>query len=171
MNQNFNQIHAVFRNYLQEYLTVLKDKFKNHLLSVILFGSVARGQWNKESDIDLLLILADETPSTPELNQELTEITIDFETKNVLLDAKGNILYCPIKEVAFLVKELEHFRTLFYDISVDGIIIYDRFKVGKNFQEKIRNRITEKGLKRVDAGDNIFYWKHKAIKFGEIIEL
>jgi len=171
MIQNFNQIPVVFRNYLQDYITILKENFKEHLLSVILFGSVARGQWKRESDIDLLVIFTNELMDTAELNQKLTRITIKFESEMILLDANSNALFCPIKEIAFTLKELERFRTFFYDVSIDGILMYDCYNIGKKFKERIQHRIIEKGLKRINTGNNGFYWKRKDIKFGEIIEL
>lgn len=169
--ENVNQIPIVFRSYLNDYLTVIKEMFKGHLLAVIVFGSVARDQWTKESDIDLLLLFSNKIIDKAELNQTLTQITIEFEQKKELKDNEGNVLYCPIKEIALVLKDLEHFRTLFYDISVDGIVIFDRNRVGFNFQEKIKRRIRENGIERIYISDTDFYWKRKDIKFGELIEL
>ena len=53
---------AEFRNPLQTYLDELKDRVQDSteidtLVGVILFGSVARGEADRRSDIDLLLIV------------------------------------------------------------------------------------------------------------------
>lgn len=42
----------------------MKIKNMYDLVSVILFGSIARGKGKKESDIDLLIILADASKKT-----------------------------------------------------------------------------------------------------------
>ena len=38
------------------YLEILRQKYKKQILKVILFGSVARGKADPESDIDLLIV-------------------------------------------------------------------------------------------------------------------
>ena len=54
---------------------------------------------------------------------------------------------------------------------MDGIIIYDKNKIGAKFIKKIRQRIKDKSLQRVFISDKNFYWKRKDVQFGEIIEL
>ena len=41
---------------LNEFLDKLKSKFSNKIYKVILFGSYARGDYDEESDIDILII-------------------------------------------------------------------------------------------------------------------
>lgn len=49
-----NQINA-----LSEYLTILRKKYTHRIVDVLLFGSVARGDYDDESDIDILVIVQD----------------------------------------------------------------------------------------------------------------
>jgi hypothetical protein len=44
---------------IQSYYTEIKNYFKDSLYSICLFGSVARGDYDKQSDIDLLVIVKD----------------------------------------------------------------------------------------------------------------
>jgi predicted nucleotidyltransferase len=50
---NKNQREAIIR-----YLSILNKKYKEEILEVILYGSVARGEPSLESDIDLLIVTA-----------------------------------------------------------------------------------------------------------------
>lgn len=65
----------------KEALNELKEKVTKKLPSVeiILYGSKARGDFDRESDIDLL-ILVDSLPDS-KLEEELTEISYDIELK------------------------------------------------------------------------------------------
>lgn len=47
-----NQINA-----LSEYLTILRRKYRHKIVDVLLFGSVARGEYDEESDIDILVVV------------------------------------------------------------------------------------------------------------------
>jgi predicted nucleotidyltransferase len=51
---NKNQREAITR-----YLSILNQKYKGQISEVILYGSVARGESVEESDIDLLIVIAD----------------------------------------------------------------------------------------------------------------
>lgn len=44
------------KDLLADFLINLKNKFGSNIEQVILFGSKARGDWDSESDIDLLIL-------------------------------------------------------------------------------------------------------------------
>lgn len=150
---------------------MLKQKLSDDLLSVILFGSVARGTWTDESDIDLFLIISDNFSRDTSLDRKIIDIILDYEEESDLITEMGVNLTASIQVIPLYFKELNNFRTLFYDIATDGIIITDGRQIASKFIAKIKRRIEEKGLKRVFNSRNDFYWKRPNIKFGEIIEL
>ncbi len=41
---------------LEELITRLREKYRDHLVRVILFGSKVRGDFDAESDIDLMTV-------------------------------------------------------------------------------------------------------------------
>ena len=169
--ENYDRIPYIFQNYLYSYISLLKERFNNKIISVILYGSVARGKWSYESDIDLLLIFSNEISDISELNKTLTNITVGLEKKLVLKDGNNNPIYCSLQEYPILLKELNNFRTLFYDIAMDGIILFDRSNIGFNFIRKMKQRIIDKKIKRIFISDKNFYWKRNDVQFGEEIEL
>lgn len=169
--ENYDRVPYIFRNYLNSYVTLLREKFNNNFISTILYGSVARGKWTNESDIDLLLIFSDEISNKSRLNKTLTNITITFEKTLLLKDGNNRIIYCSLQEYPILLNELSNFRTLFYDLAMDGIILYDRDNIGSNFIERIKKRIVDKNIERVFISDKNFYWKRDNVQFGQVIEL
>jgi predicted nucleotidyltransferase len=169
--ENLEQLPIIFRNYLLSFLSVLKIKFGNSLLSIVVFGSVARGKWSNNSDIDLLLIFSENYLDKRKLNEILTDIKIKFYEKNNIKNKDGINLYIPIQEITLLYKDLNNFRTLYYDIAMDGVILFDKNDTAQKFITNIKKRIKENNVKRIYISDNNFYWKRGKIKFGEIIEL
>lgn len=170
MMEDFDRVSYIFRDYLYNFVRLLKEKYKEDLLSIILFGSVARGKWNNESDIDLFIIFSNKSSIRTTINNRLTKIISDYERKSKLKNSKGDRLFSTIQDISLLLKDLHTFRTIFYDIAMDGIILFDRNQTGFHFLKKIKKRIEEKGLKRVFIKENDYYWERN-VKFGEIIEL
>ena len=170
--EDFNRIPAFFRDYLIKFVEILEKKYEKNLLSVILYGSIARGTWNLESDIDIFLLFSNKIKEREKLDKDVLKTIIEFEKTIHIINDNGIQIYFPIQELSLKLKDLVNFRTLFYDISMDGIVIYDKDLIGTKFLEKIRIRIKDKGLERIFVGYNDFYWKRKEnVKFGEIIEL
>ncbi len=48
------------RKWLEEFLGAIKTGHAETVKDVVIYGSKARGDWHRDSDIDILLILADE---------------------------------------------------------------------------------------------------------------
>ena len=48
------------RKWLGEFIGAIKARHAEAVKDVIIYGSKAKGDWNKDSDIDVLLILTDE---------------------------------------------------------------------------------------------------------------
>lgn len=170
MIEDFDRVSYIFRDYLYNFVRLLKENYKEDLLSIILFGSVARGKWNNESDIDLFIIFSNKSSIRTAINNRLTKIISDYERKSKLRNSKGDRLFSTIQDMSLSLKDLHTFRTIFYDIAMDGIILFDRNQTGFHFLKKIKKRIEEKGLKRVFIKENDYYWERN-VKFGEIIEL
>lgn len=59
-----------------------KDVFKNHLDSVILYGSYARGDFDPESDIDIMIIADITEESINRFTSELRNRIYQYELEN-----------------------------------------------------------------------------------------
>lgn len=60
---------------LELFLNKAKSTFENHLKKILLFGSRARGDYDKESDYDFILIF---DKVTPEIEEKLEELTVEM---------------------------------------------------------------------------------------------
>lgn len=60
-------------NQILLYLSSNKDRFKKeyHLIKIGVFGSIARGEQNDKSDIDLIVDFEDNTPDLYSIKQKL----------------------------------------------------------------------------------------------------
>ena len=69
---------------LQKYTQDIVNLSKKKIQMVILFGSVARGEWTKKSDIDILAVLSDKGPDVSTiLNKAKTDVSSLLEMNPV----------------------------------------------------------------------------------------
>jgi len=74
------------RSALQTFLARLHSTYRGQIQQAMLFGSKARGEATTDSDIDVLLIVADESW---QLRDEICDISSNVSLKyDVLLDAR-----------------------------------------------------------------------------------
>lgn len=127
----------------------LKDGLGKDLVSVVVFGSRARGEAREVSDWDFLLIA-----------RGLPEGTLEriFQLKKMLPPrCRG--------ETSLLAKTPEEFVAglpdLYLDIAVDGIILYDTDEYVASRLEFLRTLLRRKGLHREREGrDLIWHWEY-----------
>ncbi len=66
------------KNLLDGYVVELQNIYGSHLQSVILYGSYARGDFTKESDVDIMILLNLTDEEIKEYRHKLSEHTYDF---------------------------------------------------------------------------------------------
>ena len=102
---------------LQKYSEELHKIYGNHLKSVILYGSYARGDFNEDSDIDIMILLDIPDMEIKKYRHELSEMTYDF---NMDYDID-------IKPIA---KDEEHFKKwvsaypFYSNVFLEGVNLY-----------------------------------------------
>jgi len=135
------------------------------LLSLVLFGSVARGQARPTSDIDLVIVAEG-------LPRSLAERRRPFlQSWQRVRAARG----LPHVEWNLITKSPEEARVhspLYLDIVEEGIVILDRGGLVKAVLSAMRARMRALGSRRVYLADGTWYWDLKPdFRFGEVVEI
>ena len=130
----------------QKIVNCYKDYLSNHLVSIVLFGSHARGDVKETSDFDLFVI-AEELP-----------VKVFQRILFIRKPLKGQFAerICIIAKTPEEV--LKNLPSLFLDLGLDGIILFDKDNFFKNLQIKIREIIQQAGLQRKKVNGE-FYWE------------
>lgn len=77
-------IHLVFKNKIEEVSNVLvKNSVDLKMKELWLFGSIARGDYNATSDVDLLVLTSSEQEHKISLKVEFLELRNDIDYPNV----------------------------------------------------------------------------------------
>ncbi|MGH7802162.1 MAG: nucleotidyltransferase domain-containing protein [Thermodesulfobacteriota bacterium] len=103
------------KDVLQEFKERLRMVYKDNLKEVILYGSVARGDYTEESDIDVLVVLGEIVNFDEEFNK-IFEIKRETERK---YDDEIMISTIPTTENEYH----SRFTPLFLNIRKEGIPI------------------------------------------------
>jgi len=156
----------------KELLDALVKSLEKHfnLISVVIYGSVARGEAGKDSDIDLLIV-ADNLPDRYERFKLFEMAEKDKKVKHLLesLRRKGyNVFLSPIIKSR---KEASIITPLYLDMVEDAVILYDKEDFFSKILERLRKRLMELKAERVRIGKR-WYWRlKKDYKFGEVIRI
>ena len=71
-------INPAIEPIVREFKAALQTMYGDRLRDVVLFGSYARGDYEEESDIDLLMILHDDKVDTIAEVFRLSDLSMDF---------------------------------------------------------------------------------------------
>ncbi len=72
------------KDLLNVYIVELQNIYGKHLQSVILYGSYARGDFTKDSDVDIMILLNLTDEEIKQYRHQLSEYTYDFYMMNDL---------------------------------------------------------------------------------------
>ena len=158
-------IQSPYKELVNELLDKLKIACGDNLISLILYGSIARGDFRKDSDIDLLLIF-EKLPKEKFLRQDYF-IDVEKGISFTELYEKGYFpAFSPILKTK---KEANFLSPLYLDMVDDAIILFDKDSFFQNILKKLRERLKEMGAVKKRIGKK-WYWDLKAnYKFGEDI--
>ena len=135
------------------------------LVSLVLFGSVARRQAQPSSDIDLVVVAEGLPFSLLDRRRPLLE---SWERER---SAAGHP-FISWNLVTKSVEEARHHSPLYLDMTADGILLFDRDGFFATILEAMRRRMTELGSRRIFLSDGSWYWDLKRdFRFGEVVEI
>ena len=135
------------------------------LVSIVLFGSVARGDAIETSDIDLLVVAEGFPRRLSARRQELLGWYAPVREA-------GNL---PLVEWNLVTKTPEEARVtspLYLDMVEDGRLLFDRDGFFAAILERMRARMRELGSCRIVLPDGTWYWDlQPGFRFGDEVSL
>ncbi|BDR93463.1 nucleotidyltransferase domain-containing protein [Vulcanisaeta souniana] len=163
-------IKEPYRTVIQNLLNSLIRLYGDNLVSLVIYGSVARGNQRKDSDIDMLVIF-EKLPKPMSDRIKIFERAED-EVQSLLdelLDKGYAITLSPLIKTR---EEAKRFSPLYLDMTEDAVIVYDKDGFFEEVLTRIINRLRELGATRVWVSDRAWYWVLKRdYRFGEVIEI
>jgi uncharacterized protein len=158
-----------YEDILRRLLTGLRQHYGARLLSVAVFGSVARGTQREDSDIDFLIVARALPRGRTARVEEFLPVERDLE--GWLAPVRPDLMPVALSPVFKTPEEVEAGSPLFLDLVEDARILYDEGDFLAGRLERLRQRLAALGSRRVWRG-NTWYWILKPdLKPGETISL
>ena|SRR5690554_4751584 len=158
-----------FNNFLPNIREACYQVYGENLITLAVFGSVARGTPNPLSDIDLLLI-ARRLPSG-RLKRMGKFMMVEDRLLSQLEELQQIGINTTLSPVIKTPEEVLAGSLLFLDMIDDMIILYDRENFWTLFLQDFSSRLSKLGAKKVVTGER-WHWVLKPdYKEGEVFEI
>lgn len=160
---------TILRRLAERYAELLIATLGDRLVSVVLFGSVARGDASGNSDIDLLIIAA-ELP-TGQFARKRLLAAADAAFERDLAEAEGAGVETRLARIVRTPEEAARVIPLYLDMTEDAQLLFDRGGFFAGVLERVRRSLQRLGSRRIRQG-NTWYWDLKPdFKPGDVIEI
>ncbi len=165
-----DEIQNLYLNYASLIANKLEEILQDDLISVVLFGSAARGDAGEGSDIDILMVA--EKFGEKGRFDVFNEIDNDLKASEDYLRLKKRKLGTLISPVPLTPSEVEKNPSILLDIVMDGIMLYDVDDFIVNKMKSMRKKLKKMGSKRIFLDNKRYYWDLKPdYKLGEVVEI
>ncbi|KYH38148.1 MAG: DNA polymerase [Candidatus Bathyarchaeota archaeon B24] len=164
-----DELKEPYRSLMERLVKLLQARLGDRLISVVVYGSVARGTARKDSDIDLLVVAEGLPKSRMKRQQIFLEVEEGLNSVVEELWSKG--VHVDFSPIMLTPEEASKIRPVYLDMVEDAVVLYDKDMFFETILERLRKRLKELGAKRIWVGDK-WYWMLKPdIRFGEVVEI
>ena len=162
----------------REYKPLL-DRFVHHVqaawgenvVSIVLYGSVARGEAGPESDVDMLLILEEASPIYRERLRSLFPILRQLRKQSCWRALEDQGVFPSLSVLVLSREEADQNRCLYLDMIEEARVLVDRDSFFEGRLNVLQSRLRELGAKKVRR-DGAWYWDLKPeLRLGEVVVL
>jgi predicted nucleotidyltransferase len=153
----------------EEYAAALREVLGDRLVSVVLFGSVARGQATASSDIDILVVVRDLPRSRFARRRLLDPAYARVAPALARLMDEG--IPAAVTDVIRTPEEAARPSLLYLDLTEDAVLLIDHDGFFAAVLDRMRGSLRRLGARRLWL-DGMPYWDLKPdFRPGDVVEL
>jgi predicted nucleotidyltransferase len=101
-----------------ELIGNIRPVFGDRLKKVILYGSYARGDYDEESDIDVMLMLNEDETALKEYSHKITDIVVE-------LDLKYDVVLSTILQSEKKFIKYQDAMPFYSNVVNEGVVLYE----------------------------------------------
>ncbi len=165
------RIPSEYEGLLKEYCSAMKIHFAEKLVSICVFGSLARGTPAPSSDIDVMVVaenlpedVGERTQSTNYIHQMLKKTDASATLRNL---GRSTL----ISDIFLTPQEVEKHPPILIDMVEDALILYDRADFLRKVLKKLGRKLEELGARKVVTKKGYFWILKPNAKPSEVVEI
>lgn len=156
---------------IREFVCEVFKKYSGRVVSVVLFGSVARGEARENSDLDFLVVVKGLPENYGLRVKEFSEV-LERLTQTKLSLWKQSGVFANIEAVLLTPEEASLNQPFYLDMLTGSVIVYDRKDFMKGILSKLREKLEELGARKITTPRGDWYWQLKdKLEWGEVLEI
>lgn len=156
---------------IEEYCSAIKNHFQERLISICVFGSVARGEAKPDSDIDVLVVAKSLPMDIGMRIKETNYIHEHLKKSEAYIFLRKSNLAGLVSDIFFAPEEIERHPPILLDIIYDGIILYDKNSFLSNALRTLKERLEAQKARKVKTEKGHFWILKPDIASGEVVEI
>ncbi|MBI2590599.1 MAG: nucleotidyltransferase domain-containing protein [Candidatus Blackburnbacteria bacterium] len=147
-----------YKKLLDIFKTEVDKRLGSQILSLVVFGSVSRGEAKGSSDIDMFVFFDDSKIKRTELNEILISIILYLRETEEYRKLTDNKIYPEIYPFLISKSKASDYLWVFFDATEQGIIFKDTGNFVKKLIGEIKNKIGNLGGRRVKLPNGKTCW-------------
>lgn len=161
-----------YQRLLEVFKGLVLDNLKNSLISMVVYGSVARGEAKKGSDIDILIIQKDAPEAYYKRLQPVMDVLEKLKETSEYKTLEGKNITPYLSFLILSEGEAKENRYIYLDMIESSMVLYDREGFFEKKMEELRRRLKFLGSRKIVLPDGSWYWDLKPdLVPGEAFEL
>ena len=173
MSEDHRETVGTYQQIAEDFARLLERELGEQLVSVVLYGSVARRDAQVGSDIDMLVVV--DAPSREEgkaVRERVVDLVMEFENTGLMEELFQQGCLVDLEYRLYTKEEAQRTHIFYLDLTQDAIFLVDRDGFFAAKLEQVRQRMRELGTRRVYFEDGCWYWELKpGMQPGEVVEL
>lgn len=166
---NLKVFSPLHQKYIESVIYRAIEYYGDLLVGFAIFGSYARKENRKNSDLDMLIILKNVQGFSKRIKEFVDNVELKCEMIAQQLYEKEEI-HCELSPYILSREEALKLQPIYYDFVAHHIIIYDPEKTISRIIESTRNILTKSRAKKIMHG-NVYEWDLKEFGFLGGVEL
>jgi len=155
---------------IEHLVQAVQDKIGEDLISVILYGSYARGQIGEGSDVDILIVARNLPSSSLDRQVFFNKILLKVE-EPLRKKLQGTGWFPYVSAILKTPDEASRISRFYFDMVDEAKIFLDKENFFKSVLERVKNRLKELRAKKIQVG-KMWYWDLKPdYRPGDVFEI
>ena len=163
--------YSEYKPLLDQFVRQLQTTLGENVVSIVLYGSVAREEAGPYSDVDLLLVLEKASPIYRDRLQHILPILRELRGQQIWRGLQDRGISPSLSVLILSREEADQNRLLYLDMIEEARILVDRDDFFQHRLNALQKRLRELGAKKVRQNGS-WYWDLKPdLRLGEAVIL